>query len=284
MPEDTREDVPESDVSVVEPRLRLKLEIEEEKLYYKIERRPLFWFFALLTVDIIIFVLALTAIYLFSAWYALVAIASTLGFLVLGVYFFLDEKSNGVEQGFKGIRRIKSLLSTKEDIDKLQIQLRTLEEYQSASRPSKEKYAEEVLKIIQGYTRKANWNRRFYYILQIFIIFCSLLVTGLTSGLTGLVTILGKPWITPAISFAVSFLTAMVTLFRFRERGHNLQLTSDAVQYEISCATKGIYGYKNLSEEEAYIKLAEEVERLINEQRKRQQQLEQASDTKQTTE
>ncbi len=71
----------------------------------------------------------------------------------------------------------------------------------------------------------------------------------------------------------------MVTLFRFRETGHNLQLTADAVEYEISCATKGIYGYKDLSEKEVYTKLAEEVERLINEQRKRQQQLEQSSDT-----
>ncbi|MDQ2906981.1 MAG: DUF4231 domain-containing protein [Chloroflexota bacterium] len=166
----------------------------------------------------------------------------------------------------------------------LQIQLRLLEDIQAARRPHRDKFAEDISQKVQQYTRGANYNRRSYYLLQIVIIFCSLLVTGLTSGLTGLVSILGKPWITPAISFAVSFLTAMVTLFRFRERGHNLQLTADAIQYEISCATKGIFGYKHLSAEDAYIKLAEEVERLINEQRKRQQQLEQASDTKQTSE
>jgi hypothetical protein len=73
----------------------------------------------------------------------------------------------------------------------------------------------------------------------------------------------------------------MITLFRFRERGHNQQLTADAIQYEVACALKGIYGYKNLAEKEAYTKLAEEVERLINEQRKRQQQLEQSSEVKQ---
>jgi len=81
------------------------------------------------------------------------------------------------------------------------------------------------------------------------------------------------------MSLMVSFLTALMTLFRFRERGYNLQQTADAAEFEISCATRGIFTYKNLSEKETSVKLAEEVERLFNEQRKRQQQLEQASDT-----
>lgn len=179
------------------------------------------------------------------------------------------------------VRRMKALIALKEEIEEHQAELQVLEGFRAAARPLKDKYAEEISHSIRQYTKKANRNRRLYYILQMVIIFCSLLVTGLTSGFGDLVPLFNTRWITPAISFSVSFLTAMITLFRFRERGHNQQLTADAIQYEISCATKGIYGYKGLSEQDAYIKLAEEVERLINEQRKRQQQLEQASDTKQ---
>lgn len=80
----------------------------------------------------------------------------------------------------------------------------------------------------------------------------------------------------------VSFLTALITLFRPRERGYSLQQTADAIQFEIDCANRRIYGYKGLSSPDAYVKLAEEAEKLRNEQRKRQQQLEQASDTRQT--
>ncbi len=292
MPENMQDDVPESINSLGNQHLKLKLDIEEEKLHYKIKRRPLAWFFALLSIDSIIVILSSLAIYLFGSgsfvgrWSIFTVIVSTIIFISLAVYFLLDytDKYTKEEWGFKGVERIKDLISLKEGIEMLQIQLRLIEEIQAARRPRKDKFADDISQKVQQYTRGANYNRRFYYILQIIIIFCSLLVTGLTSGLTGLISILGKPWLTPAISFAVSFLTAMVTLFRFRERGHNLQLTADAIQYEISCATKGIYGYKSLPEEDAYIKLAEEVERLINEQRKRQQQLEQASDTKQTSE
>jgi hypothetical protein len=65
-----------------------------------------------------------------------------------------------------------------------------------------------------------------------------------------------------------------------KERGYGLQQTADAIEYEIACANRRIYGYKGLSTEEINAKLAEEIERLKNEQRKRQQQLEQASEVK----
>lgn len=66
--------------------------------------------------------------------------------------------------------------------------------------------------------------------------------------------------------------------------GYNLQQTADAIEYEISCANKRIYGYEGLDERQVFTKLAQEVEKMRNEQQKRQQQLEQASETKHTTE
>ena len=102
--------------------------------------------------------------------------------------------------------------------------------------------------------------------------------------MTNLISIFGNHWVAPAFSFTVSFLTAMVTLFRPREKGYNLQQTADAIEYEISCANKRIYGYEGLDERQVFTKLAQEVEKMRNEQQKRQQRLEQASETKHTTE
>lgn len=75
----------------------------------------------------------------------------------------------------------------------------------------------------------------------------------------------------------------MVTLFRPRERSYNLQQTADAIQFEISCADRRIYDYKEMKDREAYTRLAEQAEKIRNEQRKRQQQLEQSSEVKQAT-
>ena len=111
-----------------------------------------------------------------------------------------------------------------------------------------------------------------------------LLFTQLSRWHPNLVSIFGNPWIVPAFSFTVSFLTAMVTLFRPREKGYNLQQTADAIEYEISCANKRIYGYEGLDDRQVYSKLAREVEKMRNEQKKRQQQLEQSSETKHTIE
>ncbi|GHO55297.1 hypothetical protein KSB_37720 [Ktedonobacter robiniae] len=118
--------------------------------------------------------------------------------------------------------------------------------------------------------------------MQMIIIASSLFVGSLTSGLTSQISILGNHWIAPAFSLIVSFLTAMVTLLKPREKGYNLQQTADAIEYEISCANKRIYSYEGLSDRQVYTKLAQEVEKLRNEQRKRQQQLEQSSEDKQT--
>lgn len=145
-----------------------------------------------------------------------------------------------------------------------------------------ELYKDNLLQSIQEYQSKGNWNRWFYFSLQMVIIACSLFVGGLTSGLSNSISIFGSHWLAPILSFTVSFLTALITLFRPRERGYSLQQTADAIQFEIDCANRRIYGYKGLSSPDAYIKLAEEAEKLRNEQRKRQQQLEQASDTRQT--
>ena len=283
-------DLKELDNNKEEKRLKLVLEIEETKFRYKTARRPVAWYVALLFFTLLLLSLAIAVEGIFytnpfiSAWAVFLKFVFAILFIGLTAYFFLNVYSSGDFYGFKAIDRIKNLISLKEDIEGLQVTLRILDELIIARRPHEEKYQEELASTIAKYKGRANRNRSLYYFIQMIIIFCSLLVTGLTSGLNNLIKVFGNPWVTPAISFSVSFLTAMVTLFRFREKGHNQQQTADAVEFEISCYKKGIFGYKNLSDTEAFTRFAEEVEKLRNEQRKRQQQLEQSSETKQTTE
>ena len=288
MQEDTEQsiDLNELDNKKEEMRLELILELEEKKFHHKLARRPVALYWTLLLTNLAIIILALTVIDIvggnsyIGGWSTFIAVIFGIAFIGFTVYFFLDYEEYRERHGFRFIYRMKQLLSLKEEIEQSQIQLRILDELITSRRPSSKKYQEGLSFVIKQYQKRANYNRRLYYSMQIIIIFCSLLVTGLTSGLNNLIRIFGNPWVTPAISFAVSFLTAMVTLFRFRERGHNLQQTADAIEYEISCYEKGIFGYKNLADKEAFTKFAEEIERLRNEQRKRQQQLEQSSDTK----
>src|SRR6266487_2308490 len=272
--------------------LDLIIEIEEKKHEYKAKRRPLIWSRNILFLLFLLPLAAIASIGVFrptsyiGGWSIPGLIVSTILFIVGLIFFFLDYVEAGEEKGFKGAARIRDLLELKDEIEWLQIQAGMLKAHQTHTlsvREQYELYTDELSRAIKDYQRKANHNRWMYFILQMIIIACSLFVGGLTSGLTNLISIFGNHWIAPTLSFTVSFLTAMVTLFRPRERGYNLQQTADAIQYEIDCANRRIYGYKLMTDREAYTKLAEEVEKLRNEQRKRQQQLEQASEAKQTS-
>ncbi len=276
--------------------LELLMELEDKKHEYKLAWRPVAWFRNIVLINVVIAILAIVA---WGIWANEVYITNWCGTVLwivglfsfglflhfFNVYYYvfaLFEGYQGEKFGFRGIERIKHLIALKDEIETIETQLRVLKDYQTHLLTTVEQYdlyKDELLQAIHEYQSKANRNRGVYFALQIIIIACSLFVSGLTSGLTTLISIFGNHWLAPAFSFTVSFLTAMVTLFRPRERGYNLQQTADAIQYEISCANRRIYGYKGLTDREAYTRLAEEVEKLRNEQRKRQQQLEQASET-----
>ena len=172
------------------------------------------------------------------------------------------------------------MMKLRRDIENLQTRFRILEEFQEHLHPRQVRYRNELPKVIYQFQRQANFNRRLNYTIQVFIILFSLLVTGLTSGLSDLVGLSHIPWIAALFSFFVSFLTAIAALFRFHDRGFNLQKTADDIQLEVTAADLRIFNYEGLSDEQVLIKLAANVERLRDEQRKRQQQLEQASQTK----
>ncbi|MEV6999301.1 DUF4231 domain-containing protein [Streptomyces sp. NPDC093982] len=73
----------------------------------------------------------------------------------------------------------------------------------------------------------------------------------------------------------VSFTTAVTGYFKFRERAFNLQQTADAIEQHVTAYDLAINPYNQADEEANLERLAETVESLRVEQRKREQQLEQ---------
>jgi hypothetical protein len=142
-----------------------------------------------------------------------------------------------------------------------------------------EKYQEDIPITITRYKEEANYYRRIANRLQIMIIVGSVLVTSATSAagfeFGGIFR-----WIAPIISIVVAASAGLTGYFKFRERSFNLQQTADAIEHEYKAVVLGRSYYKGKQPTEALEIFADRVEFLIEEQKKRQQQLEQPSDIK----
>jgi hypothetical protein len=68
----------------------------------------------------------------------------------------------------------------------------------------------------------------------------------------------------------------------FGERAMNQRQTADAIEHEYNAAELGIRKYRSMGDQEALALLAEEVEWLREEQRKREQQLDQPPEVRST--
>ncbi|HWZ20523.1 MAG TPA: DUF4231 domain-containing protein [Ktedonobacteraceae bacterium] len=142
-----------------------------------------------------------------------------------------------------------------------------------------EKYLEDTPGIIQNFRRESNNYRVKANFYQILIIVGSVLATSASSAVGfGLNNILR--WIAPAISIMVAISAGLMAYFKFREKSFNLQQTADAIEQEYNAVELGIGYYKGKQPQEALQLFAEHVELLKDEQKKRQQQLEQPPDIK----
>jgi hypothetical protein len=142
-----------------------------------------------------------------------------------------------------------------------------------------ERYIDLVPKTIKQYRNDANGYRRTANIFQMIIIIGSILATSATSALGfGLWDTL--KWIAPVISIIVAISAGFIAYFKFKERSFNLQQTADAIEQELMAAVLGISYYKGKQQQEALELFAERVELLKDEQKKREQQLEQPPDIK----
>jgi hypothetical protein len=139
------------------------------------------------------------------------------------------------------------------------------------------RYKEDVLTFIEEYRQESKGYRRVHNVLQSVIIVGSIVTTSVTSAI-------GQgpafKWLAVVISITVGISAGFTGYFKFRERAMNLRQTADAIEHEYNAAELGIRRYRTLNEQEALAVLAEEVEWLRDEQRKREQQLEQPAEAR----
>lgn len=141
-------------------------------------------------------------------------------------------------------------------------------------------YREDVAGIIELYQRKSRKYRRTHNSLQ------SLVMVGSTTTTTvgALDTARELTWQSVtivSISFVVTLAAMFTGYYKYRERGYFLQQTADAIEEHANAVALGVGEYSKFDtgqEEEALARFTQRVEELRNEQRRRQQQLDQSAD------
>ncbi|MGQ4486806.1 DUF4231 domain-containing protein [Streptomyces sp. SAS_281] len=142
-------------------------------------------------------------------------------------------------------------------------------------------YREASLDLIEQYRQGATRNRRVHNWFQVLIITGSIVTSTLVAMNEGANKALSIT--TAALSALVGVSAGITGYFKFRERGYNLQSTADDIEKHYNASQFMLDDYAGpdaahpLSEAERLRKFARFVERLKEEQRKRELQLEQQS-------
>ncbi|MZD09758.1 DUF4231 domain-containing protein [Streptomyces sp. SID5785] len=144
-------------------------------------------------------------------------------------------------------------------------------------------YREASLDLITQYRIGASRNRRVHNAFQLVIISGSIVTSTLTAMNEGANKALSIS--TAALSALVGISAGVTGYFKFRERGYNLQSTADEIEkhYNASQFMLDEYASQNgvpLAEADRLRLFARYIERLKEEQRKRELQLEQSSSSR----
>ncbi|MFJ7527714.1 DUF4231 domain-containing protein [Streptomyces griseus] len=139
-------------------------------------------------------------------------------------------------------------------------------------------YRRKVPELRDAYWRNASKYRSRHNRFQLVVILGSILASVATTAAAeqGIWS-----WLAVALSASVSVSAGIISQFKFRERSMNLQQTADSIDLEVKAFMLGIRRYKGLSPEQAAADFAEEIERIKEEQRKKELQLEQPPDGRQ---
>jgi len=135
-------------------------------------------------------------------------------------------------------------------------------------------YREASQDIISQFRARATRNLRTHNSIQAVIIIGSIAASTTTAIMAG-----SHPlsWISTGLTALVSITAGMAAYFKFRERGYNLQSTADEIEKNYNAAQFHIDEYGEIEDEDDRLRLfARNVERLREEQRKRELQLEQS--------
>ncbi|MFE4855570.1 DUF4231 domain-containing protein [Streptomyces sp. NPDC056670] len=121
-----------------------------------------------------------------------------------------------------------------------------------------------------NYRRGADRYRSRHNRFQITVIVGSILTSVATTAATESET---WKWAAVALSATVSVSAGIISYFKFRERSMNLQQTADLIERELQAFILGIrrYRIRAIDPDKASSDFAEEVERIKEEQRAREQ-------------
>ncbi|MCX0241819.1 DUF4231 domain-containing protein [Streptomyces drozdowiczii] len=136
-------------------------------------------------------------------------------------------------------------------------------------------YREASLDVITSYRAQASRNRRVHNMFQLLIITGSIVVSTLTAMNEGSNTVLSI--FTSSLSALVGISAGVTGYFKFRERGTTSQSTADDIEKNYNASAFQLGDYERLEETPRLIQYAATVERIKEEQRKREIQLEQSA-------
>ena len=138
-------------------------------------------------------------------------------------------------------------------------------------------YHSDVLTTIEEYRNNARGYRRVHNRFQTVIIIGSLMTTAIS---TAAIKYGSLEWFAVVVSFSVGISAGMTGYFKFRERSMNLQQAADDLEQEYKAVELGIRVYRPLKLEDRLVEFAERAEHIKDDQRKREQQLEQPPETR----
>ncbi|MER6274534.1 DUF4231 domain-containing protein [Streptomyces sp900105755] len=138
------------------------------------------------------------------------------------------------------------------------------------------RYRDDVHGIIQQYQGESRRYRRVHNSLQTLIMVGSAVVTTVSSLDTEPLT--WQRILTIAVSFTITVSAAITGYYKYRERAYFLQQTADAIEEQLNGYEYGVGDYEAEDPDAALALLTKNVEDLRNEQRRRQQQLDQPTE------
>ncbi|MER7063855.1 DUF4231 domain-containing protein [Streptomyces albidoflavus] len=196
-------------------------------------------------------------------------------FLVTGAVFLLKE-----EAAAEGLPNANDEGKSRKSLNELWFDLEIAEEQRlraaiSANRPAHERryvYRDAIPAEVSRLRAEGLRYRRWHNGLQWLLILCSAAIPAVSAlydpPQPGKGILIG-------LGAAVSVITSVMGYFKFRERSFNLHQTADSIARHISALDLSIPPYNHQTDEQNLGLFAETVEALRDEQRKREQQLDQ---------
>ncbi|MGV9370375.1 DUF4231 domain-containing protein [Micromonospora tulbaghiae] len=137
-------------------------------------------------------------------------------------------------------------------------------------------YREASKDIVASFRSRATRNLRTHNSIQAIIIIGSITASTTTAAMAGAHPL---SWVSTILTAFVSITAGLAAYFKFRERGYNLQSTADEIETHYNATQFRLRDYSKYGDAQEAERLrlfAENVERLREEQRKRELQLEQS--------